>query len=103
MKSEPLDRRAPWANFPMMLGGAKQGRDDMSGEPRGVYRTLGTDEKPNTALVESGTLGFEVSEQEYRDQGYKPDFDDLPCGSASCFTEKKNDQARPGVNAKSVP
>jgi len=41
----------------------------MTGEPRGVYRTLGTDEKPNSALVESGTLGFEISEQEYRDQG----------------------------------
>ena len=59
----------------------------MTGEPRGVYRTLGTDEKPNSALVEFGTLGFEVSEQEYRDQGDQPDFDDLPCGSASCATE----------------
>ena len=74
----------------------------MTGEPRGVYRTLGTEEKPSTALVESGTLGFEVSEQEYRDQGYKPDFDDLPCGSGSCASEMKGDQAHPGVKAKSV-
>ena len=58
LKSESLDRRAPWGNFPMMLS-AKQGRDDMTGEPRGVYRTLGTDEKPNTALVEARTLGWE--------------------------------------------
>jgi hypothetical protein len=101
LKSEPLDPREPRGDLPMMLG-AKQGRDDMTGEPRGVYRTLGTDEKPNSALVESGTLGFEVSEQEYRDQGYKPEFDDLPCGSASCATEMKDGQARPGVKAKSV-
>ena len=76
----------------MMLG-AKQEKDDMTGEPRGVYRTLGTDEKPNTALVESGTLGFEVSEQEYREQGYKPDFEDLPCGDHFCPPEKKDDHA----------
>ena len=39
----------------------------MTGEPRGVYRTQGENGKPNTALLESGTLGFDITEQEYRD------------------------------------
>jgi len=69
-------------------------------EPRGVYRTLGEDGKPNTALVESGTLGFELTEQEYRDQGYKPNFDQLPCGSAACNREKKDEHTPSHLKAR---
>jgi hypothetical protein len=47
-------------------------------EPRGVYRTQGEGGKPNTVLLESGTLGFDIPEQEYRENKYKPDFEDLP-------------------------
>ena len=65
----------------------------MAEEPRGVYRTEGVKGKPNTALIESGTLGFEISEREYREKGDKPDFDDLPCGDLSCTTEKKDEDA----------
>lgn len=63
----------------------------MAQEPRGVYRRDGVSGKPNTAVVESGTLGFEISEQEYREKGYKPDFHDLPCGDLSCAPVKKDD------------
>ena len=71
-----------------LKGKRKAKEDEMAYGPHGVYRTKGVDGLPNTALVESGTLGFEIHEQEYRDQGYKPDFDDLPCGSTSCANEK---------------
>jgi len=45
----------------------------VTAEPRGVYRTQGEDGKPNTVLLESGTLGFDIPEQEYRDNKYKPE------------------------------
>lgn len=65
----------------------------MTREPRGVYRTQGEIGKPNTVLLESGTLGFYIPEQEYRDNGYKPDFDDLPWSHEYHAAEKKDDHA----------
>jgi hypothetical protein len=65
----------------------------VTGEPRGVYRTQGENGKPNTALLESGTLGFDITEQEYRDNKYKPDFDDLPWGHEYHAAKKKDDHA----------
>lgn len=50
----------------------------MTAEPRGVYRTQGEDGEPNTVLLETGTVGLAISEQEYRDGRYQPDFDALP-------------------------
>lgn len=72
---------------------AKHGSGDVTREPRGVYRTEGVNGKPNTVLLESGTLGFDIPEQEYRDGGYKPDFDDLPWSHEHHAAEKKNDHA----------
>lgn len=65
----------------------------MTGEPRGVYRTQGENGKPNTVLLESGTLGFDIPEQEYRDSGYKPSFDDLPWSHEYHVANKKGDNA----------
>jgi hypothetical protein len=72
---------------------AKHWSDRVAQEPRGIYRREGVTGKPNTAVVESGTLAFEISEEEYREKGYEPDFDDLPCGDLSCTTVKKDGDA----------
>lgn len=50
----------------------------MTDNPRGVYRTKGVGREPNKALLESGTLGLELTEEEYRAGGYEPAFDELP-------------------------
>lgn len=65
----------------------------MTREPRGVYRTQGENGKPNTVLLESGTLGFDITEQEYRDNGYQPAFEDLPWGREYHAAKKKDDHA----------
>lgn len=51
----------------------------MTSKPRGLYRVQGEKGKPNTAFIESGTLGFYVPERRYREEGFEPDFDALPC------------------------
>ena len=63
-------------------------------EPRGVYRTQGEDGKPNTVLLESGTLGFDISEQEYRENKYKPDFEELPWSHEYHAAKEKDDGAQ---------
>jgi hypothetical protein len=65
----------------------------VTAKPRGVYRTQGEDGLPNTVLVEYGALGFNISEQEYRDNQYEPKFDELPWGKALCPVDKKDDHA----------
>jgi hypothetical protein len=42
------------------------------------------------AFLEIGTIGVEVSEQEYRDHGYEPDFDQLPWKIDYCPLDEKN-------------
>lgn len=64
----------------------------MTREPRGVYRTQGENGKPNTVLLESGTLGFEIPEQEYRDGKFEPDFDDLPWSHEYHASNKTDDR-----------
>jgi hypothetical protein len=63
----------------------------MTPKSRGVYRTQGEAGFPNTVLVEYGTLGFNISEQEYRDNKYEPEFDELPWDSPCCGIEKKDE------------
>ena len=75
----------------LCLPGSRE--DTVTAEPRGVYRTRGEDGKPNTVLLESGTLGFDIPEQEYRDNKYKPDFEDLPWSQEYHTTNKKGDHA----------
>jgi hypothetical protein len=47
-------------------------------QPQGRYRIQGEKGQPNMAFLEIGRIGVEVTEQEYRDGGYEPDFDGLP-------------------------
>jgi hypothetical protein len=61
----------------------------MTPKPRGVYRTQGEVGLPNTVLLEYGALGFNISEQEYRDNGYQPNFDGLPWGHEYHAAKKK--------------
>ena len=65
----------------------------MTSEPRGVYRTQGEGGKPNTVLLESGTLGFDIPEQEYRENKYKPDFAELPWSHEYHAAKKTGDDA----------
>ncbi len=48
--------------------------------------------KPNTAFVEVGRIGLEISEQEYRDRGYEPAFDTLPWKINYCSVDEKRDK-----------
>ena len=66
----------------------------MSDEPRGVYKTQGENGKPNTVTMEIGTIGVEISEQEYRDNKYDPAFDDLPWGDEYHAEKKNSDSAK---------
>lgn len=64
----------------------------MPNRPQGRYRTPGESGQPSTAFVEVGSVVLEISEQEYRDQGYEPDFDELPCKTGYCFVDQRNDK-----------
>jgi hypothetical protein len=50
----------------------------MTDQPQGRYRIQSEKGQPNMALLEIGGIGVEVTEQEYRDGGYEPDFRALP-------------------------
>jgi hypothetical protein len=50
----------------------------MTDQPQGRYRIQIEKGQPNMALLEIGGIGLEVTEQEYRDGGYAPDFGELP-------------------------
>jgi hypothetical protein len=63
----------------------------VTSKPRGLYRIAGEEGKPDTAFVESGTLGFYVPEEQYREEGLEPDFDQLPCEPHFCAVEPKED------------
>lgn len=60
----------------------------MSAKPQGRYRSEGESGQPNTAFVEIGTIGLDITEQEYRDKGYEPDFDELPWKIQYCVVQK---------------
>lgn len=62
----------------------------MTEKPEGRYKTQGENGKPNTAFVEVGRIVFELSEQEYRDRGYEPDFDELPWKINYCPVDEKH-------------
>ena len=64
----------------------------MTEQPQGRYRTQGEMGKPNTAFVEVGRIGLEISEQEYRDRGYEPAFDTLPWKINYCPVDEKRDK-----------
>ena len=51
----------------------------MTDQPQDRYRIKGEKGQPNTAFLKIGKIEVEVlTEQEYRDHGYGPDFDELP-------------------------
>jgi hypothetical protein len=64
----------------------------MPNKPEGRYRTLGERGQPSIAFVEVGSVMLEISEQEYRDQGFEPDFDELPCKTGYCFVDQENNK-----------
>ncbi len=45
---------------------------------RGLYRTLGTDGRPNDVRVDDGGISVPVEEEIYRARGYQPPADELP-------------------------
>lgn len=61
----------------------------MTDQPQGRYRIQGEKGQPNMAFLEIGRIGVEVTEQEYRDRGYEPDFDGLPWNIAYCPSNAK--------------
>ncbi len=61
----------------------------MTDTPQGRYRIQGDKGHPSIAFVEIGRIGIEIPEQEYRDRGYEPDFDELPWKIDYCPVEKK--------------
>jgi hypothetical protein len=61
-------------------------------QPQGRYRIQGEKAKPNTAFVEVGRIGFEISEQEYRDRGHEPAFDALPWKINYCPVDENLDK-----------
>jgi len=75
----------------------KEERESVMSKPRGLYRIQGEEGKPNTAFVEGGTLGFYVLEQQYREEGFEPDFDELPCEPQYCVVETEKDDREPGA------
>lgn len=68
----------------------------MTGQPQGRYRIQGEKGQPNRAFLEIGMIGVEVTEQEYRDRGYGPDFDQLPWEIDYCPLDEKNPEGREG-------
>jgi hypothetical protein len=59
-------------------------------QPQGRYRTPGEKDGPNTAFVEIGRVGIVITEQEYRERGYEPDFDELPLKIDYCPVDAKH-------------
>jgi len=64
-------------------------------KPRGLYRIQGEEGQPNKAFLEGGTLGFYVPEQEYRESGFEPDFDELPYEPQYCVVKSEKDNEKP--------
>ena len=65
----------------------------MTYQPQGRYRILGEKGHPNLAFLEIGKIAIEVTEQEYRDRGYAPDFDQLPWKINFCAFDEKNSRS----------
>ncbi len=61
----------------------------MTDTPQGRYRIQGDKGQPCIAFLEIGRIGVEITEQEYRDRGYEPEFDELPWKTDYCPVEKK--------------
>ncbi len=68
----------------------KVGGVTVTDQPQGRYRTPGEKGSPNTVFVEIGRIGIEVTEEEYRDRGYEPDFDELPLKIDYCPVDEKH-------------
>jgi hypothetical protein len=58
----------------------------MAKAARGLYRT------PLWAYVTDGTIGLDVPEARYRQNGYQPDYDDLPTREAYEAAKKQKSQ-----------
>ena len=68
----------------------------MTHQPQGRYRIQGEKGRPNLAFLEIGKIGMEVTEQEYRDRGYEPDFDQLPWKIDYCAFDEKDSRSHKG-------
>jgi len=67
----------------------------MTSKARGLFRLAGEKGKPDSAFVEDGIIGFYVSEQEYRQEGFKPSYDELPWEPQSRAPETKRVAKKP--------
>jgi hypothetical protein len=65
-------------------------------QPQGRYRIQGEKGQPNMAFLEIGRIGVEVTEQEYRDRGYEPDFDELPWKISYGLSDEKKSHEHKG-------
>ena len=46
--------------------------------PKGIHRNRGINGQPETATITDGRTHTRITEQEYRERGYAPEFEKLP-------------------------
>jgi|SRR6266850_1845081 len=59
------------------LAGEKQDQQESTAF-KGIHKKRGVSGRPNTARITDGKTFIDITEQEYRERGYMPAFDQLP-------------------------